>query len=91
MICADMRFMAAALALGRREGHPQERLPEALDDVRVALLTGHDQRGIARQQMLQREDDYGHEEQRRYELQQPPAKECQHRWTQGRRQGAEHL
>ena len=53
-------------------------LANLLDHGRVALFAGHDQGGVARQQLLQREDDHRHEEQGRDQLQQTFAKEIQH-------------
>ena len=50
-------------------------LADLLDHGRIALFAGHDQSGIARQQLLQREDDHRHEEQSRDQLQQTFAKE----------------
>ena len=53
-------------------------LADLRDHVGIALLAGHDQRRIARQQLLQREDHHRHEEQRRDQLQQALAEEVQH-------------
>ena len=44
----------------------------------IALLAGHHQRRIARQQMLQRKDQHRHEEQCRDQLQDALAEEIQH-------------
>ena len=53
-------------------------MADLLDDCWIALLAGHDQRRIAGQQLLQREDQDRHEEQRRDELNQPTCQEAQH-------------
>ena len=53
-------------------------LADLLDHGRVALLARHDQRRIARQQVLQRKDQHRHEEQCRDQLQQAPGEEVQH-------------
>ena len=52
--------------------------PDLLDHRRVALLARHDQRRIAGQELLQREDDHRHEEQRRQKLHEPAADEGEH-------------
>ena len=53
-------------------------LADLLDDSGIAFLAGHDKRGIARQQMLQRENQDRHEKQRRDQLHQAPGEEAQH-------------
>jgi hypothetical protein len=53
-------------------------LADLRDDIRVAFLARHDQRRIARQQLLQREDQHRHEEQRRDELDNTPGEKIQH-------------
>ena len=53
-------------------------LADLLDHFGIALLARHDQRGIAGQKLLQREDQHRHEEQCRDELDQPPCEEVQH-------------
>ena len=57
-------------------------LADLLDHLGVAVLARHDQRGIAGQQLLQREDQHRHEEQRRDELQQALGEEGEH-WPPG--------
>ncbi len=52
--------------------------PDLLNDFGIALLAGHHQSRIAGQELLQREDDHGHEEQRRDQLQQALAEEGKH-------------
>ncbi len=51
---------------------------DLLEHLRVALLAGHRQRRVARQQLLQAEDDHRHDEQRRDQLQQALAEEQEH-------------
>ena len=53
-------------------------LADLLDHGRIALFAGHHQRRVARQQMLQREDQHRHEEQCRDDLQDPLAEKIQH-------------
>jgi hypothetical protein len=53
-------------------------LADFLDDGGIAFLAGHDKCGIARQQMLQRENQDRHEEQRRDQLRQALGEEAQH-------------
>ena len=63
-------------ALDPEEILDRQRLIEAIlladlgDDLGIAILARHDQGGIARQQLLQQEDDHRHEENGRDELQQ---------------------
>ncbi len=51
---------------------------DLLDHRGIAVLARHDHRGIARQQLLQREDQHRHEEQRRDQLQQALGEEGEH-------------
>jgi len=53
-------------------------LSDLLQHRRVALLARHDQRRIARQELLQAEDQHRHEEQGRDELQHPLGQEGEH-------------
>ena len=53
-------------------------LADLRDDGGIALLAGHHQRGIAGQQMLQREDQDRHKEQRRDQLRDALGEEAQH-------------
>ncbi|MHC2781362.1 hypothetical protein ACVMBZ_000569 [Bradyrhizobium liaoningense] len=53
-------------------------LADLLDHRGIALLAGHHERGIARQQLLQREDQHRHEEQRRHDLRDAAGEEVQH-------------
>jgi hypothetical protein len=51
---------------------------DLFDDGGISLLAGHNQRRIARQQMLQREDQDRDEEQRRDQLNETLREEVQH-------------
>ena len=59
-------------------------LADLLDHLGIALLAGHDQRRIARQQLLQRKDQHRHEEQRRDQLQQTRLREEDSAWQRSR-------
>ena len=58
-------------------------MTDLLDHGGVAFLAGHDERGIAGQELLQREDQDRHEEQCRHQLGDAAREEVQHEMGDG--------